>query len=77
MTHDLLESISQRISGTEDAENCRIYEVANELYRRCRLYESELRKGEKYVRASDIERIITEESQIKNLRFGICYLGMS
>ena len=61
MTHDLLESISQRISGTEDAENCRIYEVANELYRRCRLYESELRKGEKYVRASDIERIITEE----------------
>ena len=49
MTHDLLESISQRISGTEDAENRRIYEVANELYRRCRLYESELRKGEKYV----------------------------
>ena len=49
MTHDLLESISQRISGTEDAENRRIYEVANELYRRCRLYESELRKSEKYV----------------------------
>ena len=49
MTHDLLKSISQRISGAEDAENRRIYEVANELYRNCRLYEGELREGKKYV----------------------------
>ena len=49
MTHDLLESISQRVRRTEVEEDRRIYEIANELYRRCRLYESELRKGEKYV----------------------------
>ena len=49
MAHDLLKSISQRISGAEDAENRRIYEVAHELCCRCSLYEGELREGEKYV----------------------------
>ena len=49
MTHDLLKSISQRISGAEDAENRRIYEIAHELCCRCSLYEGELREGKKYV----------------------------
>ena len=61
MTHDLLKSISQRISGAEDAENRRIYEVAYELCCRCSLYEGELREGKKYVRASDVERTVAEK----------------
>ena len=61
MTHDLLESISQRVRRTEVEEDRRIYEIANELNRRCRLYEGELREGEKHVRASDVERIVTEK----------------
>ena len=61
MTHDLLKSISQRISGAEDAENCRIYEVAHELCCRCCLYEGELREGKKHVRASDVERTVAEK----------------
>ena len=32
MMHEILESISQRINGTEVEENRRIHEIANELY---------------------------------------------
>ena len=49
MTDDILKPISQRGSGEENAENCRIYEVADELYRRCKLYEEQFRDGQEYV----------------------------
>ena len=60
MTHDLLESISQRVRRTEVEEDRRIYEIANELSRRCRIRECELREGEKHVREIDIERLVAE-----------------
>ena len=60
MTHEVLESISQRINGTEVEKNCRIYEIANELSRRCRICKCELREGEKHASEIDIERIVTE-----------------
>ena len=45
MKDDILESVSQRGSGEETAENRRIHEIADELRRRCQLYEAQLRDG--------------------------------
>ena len=50
MNDDIFESVSQRGSGEETAENGRIHEVANELLRRCQLYEAQLRDGQGNVR---------------------------
>ena len=60
MMHEILESISQRINGTEVEENRRIYEFANEFSRRCRICECELRESEKHVSEIDIERLVAE-----------------
>lgn len=60
MRNDIFEPISQRSRGEEDAENRRIQEVADELYRRCCLYDAELRESKNNVRFSDIECHITE-----------------
>ena len=46
MKDDILESVSQRGSGEETAENRRIHEVADELRRCCQLYEAQLRDGQ-------------------------------
>ena len=45
MTHDVSQSISQGFGGREDEETRRIQEIADELNRRCRLYETQLREG--------------------------------
>ena len=45
MMHEILESISQRIRRTEVEENRRIQEIANELYRRCCLYDGQFRES--------------------------------
>ena len=45
MDYDISQSVSQRGSGEETAENRRIHEVADELHRRCKLYEEESREG--------------------------------
>ena len=47
MSNDIPESVSQRGSRAETPQNRRIYEVADELYRRCQLYEAQLRAGQK------------------------------
>ncbi len=49
MAYDISQSISQGSSGEETQENRRILEVATELSRRCKLYEAQLRDGEKHV----------------------------
>ena len=49
MSNDIPESISQRGSGAETPQNRRIYEVADELRRRCQLYEAQLRTGQEYI----------------------------
>ena len=61
MRNDVFESISQRGSGAEDTENRRIQEIADELQRRCCLYETKLRAGEKHVRPTEIEVYVAEE----------------
>lgn len=61
MTNDVFESISQGSRRTEDAENCRIQEIANELHRRSCLYEEELRESKNNVRPSEIECRVAED----------------
>ena len=46
MNDDIPQSVSQRGSGEETAENRRIHEVADELHRRCQLYEAQLRDSQ-------------------------------
>ena len=61
MGNDVFEPISQRSRRAEDAENRRIQEIADELYRRCCLYEEKLREGQNNVRPSEIEHRIAED----------------
>lgn len=54
MSYDISQSVSQRGSGEETAENRRIHEVADELRRRCQLYEAQLRDDQDDVNHLDI-----------------------
>ena len=56
MKDDLFESIPPRGRGEETAENRRIHEIADELRRRCQLYEAQLRGGQEHV-----SRLLTEQ----------------
>lgn len=55
MNDDIFESVPQRGSGEETAENRRIYEIANELHRRCQLYEAQLRVGQVNVNRLEVD----------------------
>jgi hypothetical protein len=46
MSYDISQSVSQGSSGEETAENRRIHEIADELRRRCQLYEAQLRDSQ-------------------------------
>ena len=46
MNDDIPESVSQGGNGTYDEENRRIHEIADELHRRCQLYEAQLRDSQ-------------------------------
>ena len=61
MNDDIFESVSQRGSGEETAENRRINEVADELRRRCQLYEAQLRDGQSNVNRLDVEQRVVEQ----------------
>jgi hypothetical protein len=66
MKDDILESVSQRGSGEETAENRRIHEVADELRRRSQLYEAQLRDGQVDVNRLDIEQRVAEQYAKEN-----------
>ena len=53
MSYDISQPVSQGSSGEETSENRRILEVADELRRRCQLYEAQLRDGQDNVIMSD------------------------
>ena len=61
MKDDIFESVSQRGSGEETAENRRIHEVADELHRRCQLYEAKLRDGQDDVNRFEVEQRVAEQ----------------
>jgi hypothetical protein len=54
MSNDIFESVSQRVCGEETPQNRRIRQVADELRRRCELYEAQFRDGEKDVNNLDV-----------------------
>ena len=66
MTNDISESISQGFGREEDEETRRIQEIADELGRRCRLYETELRKGQANGNES-VEQRVTETFAKENV----------
>lgn len=61
MNYDIPESVSQRSSGEETAENRRIHEIADELNRRCQLYEAQLRDGQGDVNRLEVEQRVAEQ----------------
>ena len=61
MNYDISESVSQGSSGEETAENRRIHEIADELHRRCQLYEAQLRDGQGDVNRLEIEQRVAEQ----------------
>ena len=66
MNDDIFESVSQRGSGEETAENRRIHEVADELYRRCQLHEAQLRDGQEDVNRLEVEQRVAEQYAKEN-----------
>lgn len=66
MVYDISQSISQGSSGAETQENRRIFEVATELSRCCKLYETQFRDGEKHVSPLDIEQRVAERYAKEN-----------
>ena len=66
MSNDISESVSQRGSGAETPQNRRIYEVANELHRRCQLYEAQLRDGKETINYFEVEQRVAEQYAKEN-----------
>ena len=66
MKDDILESVSQGGRGEETAENCRIHEVADELRRRCQLYEAQFRDCQRNVSRLDVEQRVAEQYAKEN-----------
>jgi len=60
MNDDIPQSISQGSYGAQDAENQRIEVFANELYRRCQLYEAQCRDSQLHVGYFEIEQRVAE-----------------
>ena len=67
MSDDISQSVSQRGRGEEIAENRRIYEVSDELYRRCQLYEAQLRDGQENVSRFEAEQRVAEQYAKENV----------
>lgn len=60
MSHDIFQSIPQGGIGAQDAENSRIEAIANELRRRCELYEAQCRDSQQDVSHLEIEQRVAE-----------------
>ena len=58
--NDIFESVSSGIDGKKTPENGGMEEISNELHRRCKLYEEELRNGKKHVSHFEVEQRIAE-----------------
>ena len=60
MSHDISQSVPQGSIGAQDAENCRIEAIANELRRRCELYEAQRGDSHPHVSSFEIEQRVAE-----------------
>ena len=60
MNHDIPQSLPPRSIGTQDAENSRIKSIADELHRRCGIYETKSRTGQTTLSLANAEAIAAE-----------------
>ena len=60
MNDDLFQSVPQGSIGAQDAENRRIEAIADELRRRCKLYEAQRRDGQSHVSPFEAEQRAAE-----------------
>ena len=60
MNDDLFKSVPQGSIGTQDAENRRIEAIADELRRRCELYEAQCGDGQSHVTPFEAEQRVAE-----------------
>lgn len=61
MAYDIFKSIPQGGDGAYDEENCRLHEIANELHRRCQLYEAQHGACQANGNRFEVEQRIAEE----------------
>lgn len=61
MDYDISKSVPQRGSGEETPENRRINEIADEIRRRCQVYEAKLRDGQGHVSRIEVEQRVAEQ----------------
>ena len=61
MNDDILKSVSQGSDGTQDAENCRIATLADELQRLCQLHEAQSGTGKTDVTPFEREQRVAEQ----------------
>ena len=60
MSHDISQPVPQGSDRAQDAENSRIEAIANELRRRCKLYEAQLGDSQPHVSSLEIEQRVAE-----------------
>ena len=60
MDYDLHQRIPQGSDGAQEAENCRISAIADELQRLCAVYEAQLGTGQPYVTPLEAEQRAAE-----------------
>lgn len=60
MSHDIPQSVPQGSIGAQDAENCRVGAIADELYRLCELYEAQRGDSQQDVSRFEAEQRATE-----------------
>lgn len=60
MSHDISQPVPQGGFGAQDAENSRIEAIANELRRRCELYEAQRGDSQPHVSSFEIEQRAAE-----------------
>ena len=61
MDYDIPKSVSQGGDGAQDAENCRIAKIADELRRRCQLHETQSGTGQADVTPHEREQRMAEQ----------------
>lgn len=61
MSNDISESVSQRGYGEETSQNRRIYEISDELRRRCQLHEAQFRDGQETINHFEVEQRVSEQ----------------
>lgn len=69
MSHDIYQQVPQRGDGAQDAENCRIAAVTDELERLCGVHEAQSGNGLQDVNSYEKEQRAAEEDCVERRVF--------